>query len=255
MSAHATSGKFASAPTRSSPRLAGSKMIDRVTQLEARLGLSFSDRRLALVALTHTSYLNEHRDQGLMDNQRLEFLGDAAIDLAVSQRLMERFPEASEGELTKLRASVVSEEGLFEVASSARLGELLLLGRGEEAMGGRKRPSILADALEAVIAALFLDGGLDEVLAFVDRWFQPTIDRAALENRDYKSQLQTLAQATLGDAPHYRVVSESGPAHEKIFLVELTIGEVSYASGEGRSKKAAEQLAARMALEALESGG
>ncbi|AKU90958.1 ribonuclease III [Vulgatibacter incomptus] len=227
--------------------------MDPVAQLEQRLQIPLPDRQTALAALTHKSYVNEHRGEGLLDNERLEFLGDAVIDLAIGQRLMERFPEASEGTLSKLRASIVDEEGLFEVATSIGLGELLFLGRGEELSGGRTKPSLLADALEAVIAVLYLDGGLPKVLAVVDRLFLPSLERAgtSLANRDFKTQMQELAQARLGAAPRYRLVEERGPDHAKVFSVELWVGETLFGRGEGRSKKDAEQLAAREAIGAL----
>jgi len=232
---------------------------DRVAALEERLGLRFADERVALAALTHKSYVNEHREAGIEDNERLEFLGDAVIDLAVSQRLMERFPQAREGTLSRLRASIVNEQGLAEVAERIGLGELLRLGRGEEMTGGRSKPSVLADALEAVVAALFLGGGLPLALRFVDRFFGETLAKISLEadDRDYKTQVQELAQARLRATPRYRVVEERGPDHAKTFVVEVTFAGRAWGRGEGRSKKDAEQLAARQALEALasEEGG
>jgi ribonuclease III len=236
---------------------------DRVTVLEKRLGLPLADRAAALAALTHKSYVNEHRAEALVDNERLEFLGDAVIDLAVSHRLMELFPEAQEGTLSKLRASIVNELGLSRVAQDIGLGELLLLGRGEEQTGGRSKPSVLADALEAVVAALYLGGGLPLVLRFVDRFFGNVLGNASsdMPDRDYKTQVQELAQGRLRATPRYRVIDEQGPDHAKTFVVEVTISGQAYGTGEGRSKKDAEQLAARKALERLaaelgpESGG
>jgi ribonuclease-3 len=226
---------------------------DRVNVLEKRLGLPLADKAAALAALTHKSYVNEHRAEGLGDNERLEFLGDAVIDLAVSHRLMERFPDAQEGLLSKLRAAIVNEQGLSRVADAIGLGELLLLGRGEEQTGGRSKPSVLADALEAVVAALYVGGGLPLALAFVDRFFGEALGSAAagLADRDYKTQVQELAQGRLRATPRYRVIDERGPDHAKTFVVEVTVSGKVYGSGEGRSKKDAEQLAARKALEAL----
>ncbi len=228
-------------------------MDDRVDLLEKRLGLPLADRAAALAALTHKSYVNEHRADGLADNERLEFLGDAVIDLAVSHRLMERYPDAQEGLLSKLRASIVNELGLSRVANDIGLGELLLLGRGEEQTGGRSKPSVLADALEAVVAALYLGGGLALALRFVDRFFGEMLGSASrgLADRDYKTQVQELAQGRLKSTPRYRVVDEQGPDHAKTFVVEVTVSGRAYGKGEGRSKKDAEQLAARVALEAL----
>lgn len=226
---------------------------ERLAILEERLGLSLGDGREALFAVTHKSYVNEHRDENLVDNERLEFLGDAVIDLAVSHRLMERHPEAQEGELSKLRASIVNEQGLHEVAVSLGLGELLLLGRGEELTGGRDKPSLLADALEAVIAAIYLSGGMPRVLEFVDRFFGPAIERAGRSgaDRDYKTRVQELAQGKLHATPRYRVVEEHGPDHSKTFVIEVAIDGQILGRGTGRSKKDAEQLAAREALASI----
>jgi len=227
---------------------------ERVTALESRVLVDFADKSMALAALTHKSYCNEHRDEPCEDNERLEFLGDAVVDLAVGQRLMERFPSANEGELSKLRALIVNEEGLARVARSMALGELLLLGRGEELTGGRDKSSVLADALEAVIGALYLGNGMPAVLALVDRFFAEALDGVAdgRQGHDYKSLLQEDAQNRLKAAPRYRVVAEKGPDHEKIFEVEVTIGNDVYARSEGRSKKEAEQAAAQKTLEMLQ---
>ena len=227
---------------------------DPVAALEARLGAPLPDRALALAALTHKSYVNEHRDEpGLRDSERLEFLGDAVIDLAVSQRLMERFPGAQEGELSKLRAAVVDEQGLSELARALDLGTLLRLGRGEELTGGRQKDSLLADALEAVIAALYLGGGIAPVLGVVDRFLGEAFARAAAGtlDRDFTTQLQELAQSRLRATPRYRVVAEHGPDHSKVFEVETDLRGEVLGRGAGRSKKDAEQAAARLALDHL----
>jgi ribonuclease-3 len=226
---------------------------EAVSQLASRLGLDLQDPQLALAALTHKSYVNEHRGEGLTDNERLEFLGDAVIDLAVSHRLMERFPDAREGELSKIRASLVDESGLAGIARQLDLGPLLRLGRGEEITGGRQKASLLADAFEAVIAALYLCGGLAPVLALIDRLLGEAFARAAAGtlDRDYKTQLQELSQSRLRATPRYRVVAEHGPDHSKTFEVELEIRGEALGRGRGRSKKDAEQAAAKLALEAL----
>jgi ribonuclease-3 len=224
-----------------------------VEALAARLGVALGDAPLALAALTHKSYVNEHRAEGLSDNERLEFLGDAVIDLAVSHRLMERFPAAREGELSKMRAAVVDEPGLARLARQLELGPLLRLGRGEERTGGREKSSLLADALEAVIAVVYLEGGLERVLSLVDRWLGDAFARAAAGtlDRDYKTQLQELAQSRHRAAPRYRVVAEHGPDHSKTFDVELEVRGEIVGRGSGRSKKDAEQAAAQVALEHL----
>ncbi|WP_242345483.1 ribonuclease III [Anaeromyxobacter terrae] len=249
-------GRGATAPCEERP-------ADPVAALEARLGLAIGDRATALAALTHKSYVNEHRDEaGLADNERLEFLGDAVIDLAVSHRLMDRFPGAREGDLSKMRAAVVDEQGLSEMARALDLGSLLRLGRGEEMTGGRKKASLLADAMEAVVAALYVGAGLEPVLVLIDRFLGDAFARAAAGtlDRDFKTQLQELSQSRLRATPRYRVVREHGPDHSKTFEVETDLRGEVVGRGAGRSKKDAEQAAAKLALELLgrrfaEAGG
>jgi ribonuclease-3 len=235
------------------PAPEGDLRANAVARLEERLGFCISDRRLALAALTHKSFVNEHRGEGLIDNERLEFLGDAVIDLAVSHRLMERFPEAREGELSKIRAAVVDEAGLARIARALDLGPLLLLGRGEELTGGREKASLLADALEAVIAAIYVADGLAPVLRLIDGFLGESFARAAAGtlDRDYKTQLQELAQSRLRSTPRYRVVAEHGPDHSKIFEVELELRGEVLGRGSGRSKKDAEQASAKCAMDTL----
>jgi ribonuclease-3 len=228
--------------------------LDPVAALEARLGFAVPDRRIALAALTHKSYVNEHREEaGLTDNERLEFLGDAVVDLAVSHRLMQKFPDAREGELSKMRAAVVDEQGLAQMARALELGTLLRLGRGEELTGGRRKASLLADAMEAVVAAIFVGGGLEPVLSLVDRFLGDAFARASAGtlDRDFKTQLQELAQSRLRATPRYRVVREIGPDHSKTFEVETDLRGEIVGRGAGRSKKDAEQAAARGALDVL----
>jgi ribonuclease-3 len=200
--------------------------------------------------------VNEHRDGGWEDNERLEFLGDAVVDLLVSHRLMDRFPAAREGQLSKMRAAVVDEVGLAAMARALGLGELLRLGRGEELTGGREKASLLADAMEAVLAAVYLDGGVEAAQSVVDRFLEEAF-RQATEgtlDRDYKTQLQESCQARFRTAPRYRVVAETGPDHSKLFEVEVHVRGEPLGRGSGRSKKDAEQIAARAALEALAQG-
>lgn len=224
---------------------------ERLARLEACARQSFGDPQQALVALTHKSYCNEHKDEPWEDNERLEYLGDAVVDLAVGQRLMERFPKANEGELSKLRALIVNEEGLARVARAVGVGDLLLLGRGEDLTGGREKNSVLADALEAVIGALYLGNGMPGVLTFIDAFFGDAFDGVAegRQGKDHKSLLQEAAQQRLKASPRYRVVNESGPEHEKIFEVEVSINGELYARSTGRSKKEAEQAAAEKTME------
>ncbi len=241
-------------PSRESSPSAGEPHGDPVAALETRLGLALPDHVVALAALTHKSYVNEHREEeGLADNERLEFLGDAVIDLAVSHRLMERFPEAREGDLSKMRAAVVDEQGLSEMARALDLGGLLRLGRGEELTGGRGKASLLADAMEAVVGAVFVGSGLGPVLSIVDRFLGDAFARAAAGtlDRDFKTQLQELAQSRLRATPRYRVVAEHGPDHSKTFEVETDLRGEVVGHGSGRSKKDAEQAAAKLALDAL----
>ena len=235
---------------------APSRPIDAVLVegLCRRLGMEAMDPVHGLAALTHKSYVNEHRDEGA-DNERLEFLGDAVVDLAVSHRLMERFPDADEGELSKLRALLVNEETLARVARLFGLGDLLRMGRGEEMTGGRDKSSVLADALEAVIGAVYLSSGLTGALLVVDRLFGNLLQGVAegKSGEDWKTRLQELVQTRLRQSPRYRVVSEEGPDHSKTFEVEVTVGTELFARARGRSKKEAEQAAARETLTMLES--
>jgi ribonuclease-3 len=228
-------------------------VAERVQALETRLELVFSRKETALEALTHKTYVNENKDQHLKDNQRLEFLGDAVVNLAVSHRLMERFPGMPEGDLTKMRARVVNEDGLARVARRVPLGDLLLLGRGELLSGGRDKNSVLADALEAVFGAVYLSEGLQQAMAAVDRYFAELLDEVSTgQGRlDYKTLLQEMAHEKLKVSPRYRVVSESGPEHSKVFEVELSLVEGVFARACGRSKKEAEQSAAQATLEKL----
>jgi ribonuclease III len=224
---------------------------DRVLVLQERLGVELLNPALGLAALTHKSYCNEHRGDLTVDNERLEFLGDAVVDLVVSHRLMEKFPGADEGELSKLRALIVNEDALARVARELRVGELLRMGRGEELTGGRDKSSVLADALEAVIAAVYLTQGLSGAMAVVDRHFADALSGVA-EGRsgdDYKTRLQELMQSQGRAAPRYRVVAEEGPDHAKTFEIEVGVGGEVLGRATGRSKKEAEQAAARKALE------
>ncbi len=240
-------------PPAPSPPPAPGAADDPVAILSGRLGIALGDRGTALLALTHRSFVNERRGEGQGDNERLEFLGDAVVDLAVSHLLVDRFPAASEGELSKLRAAMVDEHGLAELARSIDLGGLLRLGRGEEQTGGRDKPSLLADAMEAVVAAVYLEAGLPAVLSLLARHLQPVLARAdeGALHRDFKTAFQELAQGRRRASPRYRVVGERGPEHAKIFEVEVELLGAPLGRATGRSKKDAEQAAARVAIEAL----
>ena len=223
---------------------------DPVDRLIGVLGYEFSERTLLLEALTHRSYVNETNDVSVKDNERLEFLGDAVIDLIVSTELLRRFPYAREGTLSRIRASMVNENGLAKIAATLNLGEALRLGRGESLSGGRERASLQADAYEAIIAAVYLDGGFEKARAILERHFQypDELDFAAF---DAKTSLQELVQAKLHVTPHYRVLNEEGPDHDKIFTVAVICGADTLSQGTGRTKKDAEQDAAAKALSSL----
>lgn len=216
----------------------------------SRLGLSPQSAGLYRQALTHSSYANELGRGDLSSNQRLEFLGDAVLQLIISDELYRRFPERPEGELTKMRAAVVCEPTLSKLARSLELGRHLLLGRGEETTGGRNRDSLQADALEALIGAVYLDLGLERARCLVRRLFTPEIDlvERGEHRHDYKTMLQELCQRSSGERLRYQVVSEEGPDHRKTFRVAVSLGQRALGFGDGRSKKEAEQSAAKTAL-------
>ena len=227
--------------------------IKALMGLEERLDWHFKDIALLNNALTHRSFVNENVDLACRDNERLEFLGDAVLELTVSDMLMRKFPDHAEGQLSKLRASVVNEQPLADLARRFGIGEHLLLGKGEEGSGGRMKTSLLANAFESIIAAMYLDGGFDRTAAFISRLFEPLIEEGELNSvyRDYKTAVQEICQVLFREMPHYRVISETGPDHDKRFEMNLLIGERVIASGMGRSKKEAEQRAAKTALEEL----
>ncbi len=225
------------------------------TELQEVIGFPFEDDSLLREALVHRSYLNENPSFPSADNQRLEFLGDALLDFVAGDYLYRRYPKMREGELTSLRAALVKEETLARFAQVLDLGRYLYLGRGEEESGGRERPSLLADALEALVGALYLDRGLKAAERFILRFLEPETERivAQGELRDYKSLFQEEAQRRFQATPLYRTIDERGPDHDKLFTVEVLIEEKVYGRGEGRSKQAAEQEAARQALEKIAS--
>jgi ribonuclease-3 len=222
-------------------------------ELAAALGLEMREPALLQQALVHRSYLNEVKERGVRDNERLEFLGDAVLNLAVAEHLYSLFPDSSEGELSQMRAHVVRWDTLAAVAERIGLGRYLVLGKGEDLSGGRKRPSNLAGALEAVIGAVYLDGGLEAARRLVMRLLGPELERLAAGQPvvDSKSELQRVVQARWHQIPRYRVVEAEGPDHAKTFTVEVVLGEQVLGRGQGRSKKQAELEAARQALQTL----
>ncbi len=219
-------------------------------RLAKALGYSFKQPELLSQAFQHSSYVNEQFDSGLEDNERLEFLGDAVLDLAISHILMDLYQDAEEGELSKLRALLVGEAGLHQVALSLGLGDHLLLGRGEEQSGGRQKPSILADTTEALMGAVYLDAGFEKAMEIILRLFSPFLERVGTREmvQDFKSLLQEYTQQTYKTLPKYHLVKETGPDHDKTFRVALTLNGQLLAEGEGKSKKEAEQMAAKEAL-------
>ena len=223
-------------------------------ELQQRIGYTFKQAELLERALTHRSYANENRLSG--HNERMEFLGDSVLNLVVSEKLMSALPGSSEGDLSRIRAAVVSEPSLAAVAREIGLGSYLLLGKGEVQTGGRDKDSLLADSLEALVASLYLDGGIGPAGEFITRFFEETIRKAQATGgtADYKTEVQELCQERLKTLPEYRVVSESGPDHQKQFEIELSVRGEVYGRGTGKSKKEAEQRAAREALEKLSNG-
>ena len=221
--------------------------------LQQRIGYRFINPALLQEALTHKSFSNEQAEGTAPHSERLEFLGDAVLDLAISTLAFGNFPTFAEGELTRVRAEVVSEVSLARLARSLELGTLLQLGRGEARSGGRDKDSLLADACEALLGAVFLDGGFAAASAMVERLLGAALEQAARSKVgvDHKTRLQELLQSRLGRPPHYRLVETSGPDHERSYRVEVRCGEESLGCGSGRSKKAAEQEAARQALDRL----
>jgi len=229
--------------------------MSTLTGLQEVIGFPFEDDSLLREALVHRSYLNENPSFPSLDNQRLEFLGDAFLDFVAGDYLYRHYPKIREGELTSLRAALVKEETLARFAQTLDLGRYLYLGRGEEESGGRERPSLLADAFEALVGALYLDGGLTTAERFILRFLEPETERivAQGELRDYKSLFQEEAQRRFQATPLYRTIDERGPDHNKVFTVEVLIEDKVYGRGEGTSKRAAEQEAARQALEKIAS--
>lgn len=228
---------------------------DMISELERAIGYIFTDHRLLHEALTHRSFVNETDDRSAKDNERLEFFGDAVIDFFLSDQLIERFPDSREGELTRIRASLVDEESLAQLAARIDLGRYLRLGRGEEKSGGRGKKSIMADAYEALLAAVYLDGGAGPVKRMVEAHFAPLMERhaAGMVSQDYKTEFQQLSQGKLGAAPKYILKETAGPDHERFFTVETFVGEECLGEGSGRSKKEAEQAAAREGLARLKA--
>ena len=222
-----------------------------IKDLETAIGYRFRNIQLLQNALTHSSYANERWHNSLLSNERLEFLGDSVLGMLVVEYLFKTFPDRPEGELTRMRADMVCEKTLAAAANRIGLGSHLLLGHGEEQGGGRARESILADAMESVIAACFLDGGLDAALKFVQKFILVEVPVTRMHNADYKTSLQELVQQKKHQVLSYALVGESGPDHDKTFRVEVSLNGKVVGEGNGSSKKRAEQDAARAAISLL----
>lgn len=217
---------------------------------EKGLGYTFKKGNLLCRALTHKSFINERNLPSIHHNERLEFLGDAVLELAISEFIMERFPQSPEGELSKLRASIVNEGSLAELARQYNFGPNLYLGRGEDQTNGREKNSLLANAYEAVLGAVYLDRGFKKALCLVKKHYARLLDSTPMQSfyRDFKTELQEKSQALFRTIPRYRLVKELGPDHEKVFEVEILIRNKIYGQGRGKSKKEAEQMAAEKTL-------
>ena len=227
-----------------------------IKELEKRLGITTKKPQLLEQALVHSSYINENQSRTPGHNERLEFLGDAVLDLIVADKLYQDFPDITEGDMTRLRASLVRRETLARLAEDINLGTYLFMGKGEESTGGRKKLPNLAGALEAVIAAVYLDLGMDRVRKmllelYAAEWLKLTSSEHGV---DYKSKLQEITQSRFQEIPSYRLVSETGPDHDKQFMVEVMVRAKVLGRGAGKSKKIAETEAARQAIQCLETG-
>ena len=222
-----------------------------IKDLEIAIGYRFRNITLLQNALAHSSYANERWHDSLKSNERLEFLGDSILGMVVAEHLYRNYPDRPEGELTRMRADMVCENALAAIAGRIGLGEHLLLGHGEEQTGGRTRNSILADAVESVIAAWFLDGGMDAARGFIDRFVLTDVPVRKLRNADYKTALQELVQQKKNQQLTYKLTGESGPDHDKHFEVAVLLNGSTVGTGTGSSKKRAEQDAARAAMEHL----
>ena len=227
-------------------------MIMNLHELAKKFDITFDDETLLIQAFTHSSYVNEHRKGRYLDNERLEFLGDAVLELGISQYLYKENIAMPEGEMTKRRASIVCEESLYHFAQELQFGDYILLGKGEERTGGRERPALLADVFEAFLGALFLDQGYNSVISFLEQYIFPKITTGAFSHgMDYKSQLQELVQKDKNVTIAYQIIDEKGPSHNKEFQAQVQINGEVHKVGVGRTKKEAEQRAAKHALDSL----
>jgi ribonuclease-3 len=225
----------------------------QISNLQKKLNYNFNDPALLIKALTHSSFANEGTKKDSASNERLEFLGDSLLGMTVALFIFNRKPELSEGQMTKLRAELVCERSLAELALELDLGTYILLGRGEKNTGGSKRPSILSDAIEAIIAAIYLDGGFEPVKQFVSDTFAPRLNSPSNGFTDYKTRLQETIQGKQGQTLVYELIDELGPDHDKSFTVDVKLNSKTLGTGKGKSKKRAEQEAAKAAINILET--
>jgi len=223
----------------------------KTEELQKKINYQFSNKELLVRSLTHSSYANEGFHKNCISNERLEFLGDSLLGMTVAHLIYQRKPELSEGQMTKLRADLVCERSLAVLAKELDLGSYLLLGRGELSGGGRDRPSILSDALEALIAAIYLDGGYEPVKQLITTYFTPRVNAPVNNITDYKTQLQEIIQCKPGQTLIYEKIDEQGPDHNKIFVIDVKLNGKTIGTGRGKTKKSAEQEAAKIAIEDL----
>ena len=225
----------------------------QLKHLQEKIGYTFKNEELLIKAMTHSSYANERQKGADGNNERLEFLGDSLLGMSAALLIYGIKPELSEGKMTKLRAELVCERSLADIAAQLDLGSYMLLGRGEKTGGGRSRPSILSDAFEAMLGAMYLDGGLKPVDKLIAKYFTPLLDNPGNSYKDYKTNLQEVIQEKPGQKLEYEITGQQGPDHEKLFTVDVKINYKVIGTGTGKSKKAAEQSAAKSALVFIKS--
>ena len=225
--------------------------LDTLSVMEGNISYRFHNPDLLNLALTHRSYANERSGGDSRDNERLEFLGDSVLNTIISKLIMERFPHCPEGELTRLRASLVNEKSLAKISKQLGINRCLLLGKGESLRGGREKSSLISDAYEALIGAIFLDGGFEKTFGVVQRQFAPLLDQGLTDDGDFKTKVQQICQSQFGHTPRYRLSGVTGPEHDKTFRVAIFIAGQRHGTGIGKSKKEAQQNAAREALKRI----
>ncbi len=225
-------------------------LLEIIPQFEEKIGYTFKDKNNIILALTHSSFANENRGEGLSSNERVEFLGDSVLNIVTSENIYNIYSNLAEGEMTKLRASLVCEASLVNFSNAIEIGKYLLLGKGEELTGGRTRTSILSDAFEAVIGAIYNDGGIDSARNFINSHMEPLLKKGVNCGSfvDFKTQLQEIVQKQGEKKISYEIIDQKGPDHNKLFVVQVKIGNQVMGTGEGKSKKEAEQNAAEAAV-------